>query len=93
MLVGLPLVLGLASCGGDTPTESGSAKASGSGKASTSKSVAPKTSLPPKPTTTFESLDLEKATDGKINAVIKGTIKNYDKPDDMKLLPTSPSLQ
>ena len=84
MLVGLPLVLGLASCGGDTPTESGSAKASGSGKASTSKSVAPKTSLPPKPTTTFESLDLEKATDGKINAVIKGTIKNYDKPDDMK---------
>ena len=84
MLIGLPLVLGLASCTPETTSsESGKSGASGTA-ARTSTSSAPRTSLPPRPTTTFESLDLEKGNDGKISAVIKGTIKNYDNADAMK---------
>ena len=86
MLLSLPLVLGLASCGGEggESAASGSAKASGSKAASTSKSVAPKTSIPPKPSVTISTLGIEKGTDNKAYVVVTGTHKNYTDTSTIK---------
>lgn len=87
MLLSLPLVLGLASCGGP---EAGSGEASGSASAAktsaaaTSKSSAPKTSIPPKPSVSISTLGIEKGTDNKAYVVVTGTHKNYTDTSTIK---------
>ena len=87
MVLSLPLVLGLASCGGP---EAGSGEASGSASvaktsaAATSKSSAPKTSIPPKPSVTISTLDLEKGTDNKAYIVLTGSHKNFTDTSTIK---------
>ena len=88
MLLSLPLVLGLASCGGPgegTSGEgSGSTAKSGTSTPATSKSSAPKTSVPPKPSVTVSGIDLERADDGKAYVVVTGTQKNYTDTSTIK---------
>ena len=88
MLLSLPLVLGLASCGGPgegTSGEgSGSTAKSGTSTPATSKSSAPKTSVPPKPSVTISTLGIEKGTDNKAYVVVTGTQKNYTDTSTIK---------
>ncbi|MCR5692492.1 MAG: hypothetical protein K6G74_00760 [Bacilli bacterium] len=82
MLLSLPLVLGMASCGGPGEGEESGSQAKGS--TTSSKSVAPRTSVPPRPTVSISSLGIENGTDNKAYVVVTGTHKNFTDTSTIK---------
>lgn len=72
----LPLIMGLTSCGGGASTSSKTS-------AKSSKPAASSTSRAPAKTFSMSTVDLTKDANGKVGAIVKGSVSNYT-ADEMK---------